>query len=413
MDKKMIELEITDYGYSGEGVGRNGGKVCFVPYTIKGEKVLAKIKQERSGFCKCQPVKILKVSERRQVPPCPYFACCGGCAFQHLSYDDELEIKRNMLASQLKKVGFGGEIHLARSPKEYFYRNKIKLFCSGDRLALYRAESNDKIEIERCLLVEKEIDQAMCVVQTFIFAKKIGEAIQNVYIRKQGDGLLVWFIFKHNIKVDFQGLQIMLGAKSGIYSSVAAQKPKHISGLEVLSANEFDLECEFAVDAFHQVNNEVGEKLYKKVVSLAKGNNVINAYSGAGVLSALLAKKKKLVYGIELGVAEHLSAQSLKEKNNIENLFNIQGDCAKHIPKLLNSSIDCIILDPPRSGADKTVIEAINNSDVAQVIYISCDSASLARDISRLGRYIVQQVYLFDMFARTSSSETLCVLTKR
>lgn len=405
-------VKIYDYGHSGEGVGKNQGKVCFVPFALKDEEVQGEITSQTSKFCKVSLEKVIKKSSLRIDPPCPYFGKCGGCAFQNLKYSDEIDVKLYMLSCQLKKVGFDGKIEVVLSPNEYGYRNKIKLFCHGNDLALNKIGSQELVSIKKCLIVNEFINQAIEHVQTFISAKNIGKSLDNVYIRSQGQNIIVWFKFKRKVNVDYRGLQIMLGAKAGIYSSIGKSELQHISGVQFLSTKEFDLDCKFLPNAFHQVNNEIGEKLYSEVLSNILGNKVINAYSGAGVLSGIIAKNGKTVYGIELGIAEHESAERLKEENKLGKLFNIKGDCALVLPNLISSDLNTLVVDPPRAGLDKSVCQAINSSNIKRLIYISCDSATLVRDIERLNNYVIKSVKLFDMFPKTSSMETLCILER-
>lgn len=411
MDKKI--LQIQDYGYFGEGIAKDNGKVCFVPYSLKDEIVEAYIVQDNAKLSKCRLDKVVKPSPLREVPPCPYFGQCGGCAFQHTSYANELEIKKNMLISQFKKVGFADEIEIISSPNEYNYRNKIKLFCKDNNLALFEVNSKRLVPIERCLLVKESIQKAMESIQTFVRTKDLGKFIENIYIESLGENTIVLFKFYRNIKVDFTGLQIMLGAKCGIYASFANKKEQHITGIKYFNVEEFGLKCQYEMSSFHQVNNEIANLLYQDAVNSVVGNKVINGYSGGGVLSGILAQKGFTVYGIELGKAEHESAQRLKKINNLNRLFNIQGDCAIKIGELISSDMKTIIVDPPRAGCDKRVCQAINDSNLQKVIYISCDSSTLVRDIARLSNFQIEKVTAFDMFPRTSSIEVLCILKRK
>lgn len=410
--KDKVKLEIVDYGYSGEGVGRVNNKVCFIPYVLKGEVVEGEVVKTTSAFSKLRLLKILSPSPKRIKPPCPYFANCGGCAFQNINYKEELYIKQQIIQKQLSKTGYMGELQVYQSSNFYGYRNKIKLFCKDGILSLFQEGSKNLVAIKDCLLVEENISKAISKVQTFITAKNIGNNIENVYIRSQDNSLLVWFRFYKPIKLDFSGLQIMLGANCGVFSSVGKEKSKHESGIKILKANEFGLDCEFEVDAFHQVNNNVGEQLYKDAISYILGDKIINAYSGAGVLSGAIASQGKTVYGIELGEAEHISAEKLKEQNSLSKLYNIKGDCAKLLAGLISNDLKTIIIDPPRIGIDKNVCEAINQSKVKRVIYISCESSTLVRDILRLDNYKIKTVKIYDMFPRTSSIEVLCILDR-
>lgn len=410
--KDKVKLEIVDYGYSGEGVGRVNNKVCFIPYVLKGEVVEGEVVKTTSAFSKLRLLKILSPSPKRIKPPCPYFANCGGCAFQNINYKEELYIKQQIIQKQLSKTGYMGELQVYQSSNFYGYRNKIKLFCKDGILSLFQEGSKNLVAIKDCLLVEENISKAISKVQTFITAKNIDNNIENVYIRSQDNSLLVWFRFYKPIKLDFSGLQIMLGANCGVFSSVGKEKSKHESGIKILKANEFGLDCEFEVDAFHQVNNNVGEQLYKDAISYILGDKIINAYSGAGVLSGAIASQGKTVYGIELGEAEHISAEKLKEQNSLSKLYNIKGDCAKLLAGLISNDLKTIIIDPPRIGIDKNVCEAINQSKVKRVIYISCESSTLVRDILRLDNYKIKTVKIYDMFPRTSSIEVLCILDR-
>lgn len=412
MDKK-VDVTIEDYGYFGEGVGKARGKVCFIPCTIIGEKVEGIVKKENSTFCKCAVKRILTPSPLRQNAPCPYYTKCGGCAYQHVSYKTELQIKATIAERQLKKVGFEGNVQIVPSSQEYFYRNKIKLFCNNGKLALCESSSNRLVPIEECLIVDKKINHIIKLIQSFIDAKNISKNIKNVYIRINEDQSLVWFVLKRKMEIDFQGLQLMLGAKNGIFMSVANDFPAHVLGICQLSQEEHGLKCTFNVNSFHQVNQGVAEKLYNFVAEKIKAMQVVNCYSGAGVLSAILAKNNKRVYGIELGRAEHQDAEKLKSENKLGNLFNICGDCAKQLPKLLTKSTQCVVVDPPRAGISTQVCQAIDNSFVKLLVYISCESSSLVRDIARLKNFKIESATLFDMFPKTSSFELVCLLKRK
>ena len=176
--------------------------------------------------------------------------------------------------------------------------------------------------------------------------------------------------------------------------------------------NACGLNLEFNGDQFRQVNNEVAIALYDKVKSEVNSENVVNAYSGAGLLSALLAQKAGLVYGIELNKSAHLSAEKLKLKNNIKNLTNICGYAEKELPKYVKKC-SCLVVDPPRAGCDKKLINCILANPPEKIIYISCNPATLVRDLKLLkNTYEISKCELFDMFPKTANVETLIVLNK-
>lgn len=408
MDKFVSE--ITGYGYEGEGVCRIDGKVCFLPLSLKGEEVEFKINKETSSFCKGRLEKVLKASPNRTFPPCPYFGKCGGCAYQHTDYQNELDIKKNLLKSHLSKVNFDGEIQVVASDNEYGYRNKIKLFVGDKEIGLKQRESDKICDIERCLICDQKINETIASVKAFVHNQNLYQHFSEIVIRTQGQQVLVNLRRKTGVKINYQGLFLILGKNSGIFENYKGKQIK-ICGLDGLLANEEGINCEFGVNSFHQVNNFVMPRLYSQVEKMVQGKTVINGYSGAGVLSAILAKKCKKVIGIELGLSEHEDAEKVKQLNNLTNLINIHGDCGR-VLKEIDEKVDMVVIDPPRAGIDQSVVEAIDNFACQKLIYISCNPATLVRDVERLKNFSIDQVWLYDMFARTSQYEVLCTLKR-
>lgn len=398
-------MKITDYGYNGEGVGHEAGKVCFVPYTIIGEEVDYHKVKETSSFIKARVDKITYASAKRQSPPCPYFGKCGGCDFQHLSYADELEVKKGILSRHLAKVGYSGEIEVFPS-QQYGYRNKIKLFSFAGGLGLKKAESNEVVAIRKCLLIDEKLNEILGKLQEFVKGQRLNDKLDTLTLRRVNESLLVWFKYSKKAKIDYTWLDFILGDNVSIYHSFAEGEEELVKGKRV--SHDFGFNCEVPVDAFRQVNDEICERLYDNVIQSLQGDNILNAYSGGGILSALIARKVKGVTGVELGKAEHEMAETLKENNGIRNLTNIQGDCAQVIPKL-ETVFDTVVVDPPRAGCDKKVCQALNESKAKRIVYISCNPASLVRDISLLSNYDLKAVKLFDMFPRTANFECLAI----
>ena len=401
---------IIDYGYDGEGVAKTDGKICFIPYTIKGEVVEYEILKDSKSFSSCKLLNVIKKSKLRTKPECKYFAKCGGCAYQHMSYENELKIKQSLLAKQLKKVAFNGNITLYSSPKKYNYRNKIKLFVDESNIGLKYRASNKICSIEACPLAKENINHAIKIVKNYIRENYLNKNILNIIIRQEKDSCLINFIVKEKIEdFHYQKMQSLLNENFGIYQTIG-KTVLHKAGLKSIITDEFGLKCIFLPLSFHQVNNEVCNELYQNVLDEIEGKYIINCYSGNGVLSGILAKNGCNVIGIELGENEHLEAEKLKDINHLKNLNNIHGDCEKVLFKL--KSCDTLIVDPPRTGLSKKVINSINNMKTSKLIYISCNSATLVRDLQRLQGYEITKVKLFDMFARTGEYETLVILKK-
>ncbi|MBO5394645.1 MAG: class I SAM-dependent RNA methyltransferase [Clostridia bacterium] len=409
--EKIEWVDIVDYGYDGEGVGRLNGKVVFVPYALKGERVQISVKEDKSSFSNGQLLEIDKHSDLRQEAPCPYFGVCGGCAYQHTNYQNELRIKKNLLQKQLTKVGYGGQINVVESDKEYAYRNKIRLFVGEKGLALKERKSSKLCFVDQCLLVDDQINGAIEKINTFILAGNHQKDYSEVVIRKESDCLLVNFYKKTKTDINYQGLYLMLGTNFGIFETFK-DSTVHKVGKKYLESEEFGLTCRFSPLSFHQVNENIGKKLYKQVIENIQGKNVLNCYSGAGVLSGIITKQGKRVVGVEIGEAEHQDAQFLKDSNNLFYLTNMLGDCSVVLPRL-EEKFDTLVIDPPRGGISEKVVAAINAISVKRLIYVSCNSATLVRDLGRLKGFKIRSVTMFDMFSRTGEYETLVVLDKK
>ena len=400
--KEYIEI-IEGIGYDGEGVCRINGKVVFVPYALRGERVKLEIVKVKSSFSKAKLLNVIEASDEREIPPCPYYGRCGGCSYQHTNYQNELKIKKELLSNQMKKVGYNGQINVHPSRQEYAYRNKIKLFVGQEGLSLKKEEN--LCHIDKCMLVSDEVNEAIVKIDKFI--RKHIDVFDEVTIREENKQIIVVFDKIKDEEIDYQGIFLVLGRNVGIFESFKGFI-SHIMGISELEREEMGLKCHFSPKSFHQVNKFLFEELYEEVLKNIVGERVVNCYSGAGLLSGIIAQQHEVV-GIELGENEHNDAELLKKENNLTNLKNLQGDCGV----LLNGlNCDTLITDPPRKGMSKEVVDAINEMKCKRVIYVSCDSATMVRDIGRLKNYIVKDVSLFDMFARTGEYETLAILER-
>ncbi len=407
---KIKETTIIDYGYDGEGVGRVDGKVCFVPFTIKGEDVTFEVTKNKKSFYQGRLKEVLKGSDLRIKPPCKYFGRCGGCRYQHLPYDEELKIKAELLKRQLGKVGFEGDIEVVPTELEYQYRNKIKLFVGEGKVGLKYLASNKICDVKECKICEDLICEAIKYISNFVKGNDLYKKIVNIILRQEGDGCLVNFIVNDYYEINYQGLQLLLGEKYGIYQTYQ-NISRHICGKEFLEASEFGLNCKYSPQSFHQVNGNVCQKMYSEVLGYVRGKT-LNCYSGNGVLSGIIAKGiNDKVVGIEIGKAEHQEAERLKEENKLYNLVNINGDCDE-VVKNNKEKFNTIIVDPPRNGLSEVMCENLLNKSAQRLIYISCNSATLVRDLGRIKAYKIKKAYLFDMFARTGEYEVMVFLKK-
>jgi len=434
-----LEVEIVDYSSEGHGVAKAGGFVIFVPFTIVGERAVVHIIKVNKSFAIAKLVKLISVSKERVQPKCPHFTKCGGCALQHMSYSAQLAFKKRQVEIALEKLGGFRDVkveNVTLSKSEYFYRNKsaFPLFLDAEgklEICMFRPLSHNPIYISECPITQQQNIQIAFAFKDAVneFLNDSKKYMKHLVIRAIENKALIAVVTSKRIKnldIVFKALTKKLNLTSselGIYQCIKQKDNNVILEGELLhEAGLFELELcingiELSINpmSFFQVNTLVMQNIYEYVNSLAQGDVVIDAYSGAGLMSAMLAKKNKLVYGIEIVKEATRDADKLKEQNGLSNLININGDAKEILPELAKSNKNfTLVLDPPRKGIDAAVIETIAKSLPAEIIYVSCSPATLARDLKGicLAGYKIESVQPFDMFPETPHVETVVVLKK-
>lgn len=390
-------VKIVDYGYNGEGVAKLDGKICFVPKTIVGEQVEVQIKNDNSKFCRAEALNIIEKSPKRLVARCPYFDKCGGCNFQHLSYGEEIKIKKQIFLREFAKASKLDDVEIIFGKNELGYRNKIRFTVKDNKLGFFKEGSKEFVEIPRCLLINEKMNQYLQKVDLLL--EKNQNSVDEVVIFDLGQEVLIDFLTKQ--KLDIEKIRPYFDCKIQI---------NHIGDRCNIKQN--GLVFEFTGNMFRQVNDEVAMKLYDEVLKNIDGEIGLNAYSGAGVLTAMIAKRAKKVYGIELNRDAHFGAESIKDINGIKNMINICGYAEKGVQGL--KDLDFVVVDPPRAGCDKKFLDSIRNKKIDKVIYVSCNMSTLVRDLKILScDYDISEVKLFDMFPRSANVECFVVLKRK
>lgn len=401
-----MQIEIIDISHSGSGVGKINGKVIFVPFTDVGEIVEVKNIKSNSKFDRGELEKVILSSKDRCEPFCPYFSKCGGCDFQFVSYERELEIKLQILKNELKKVNFFEKIEFFPSKNRFFYRNKIKLTYFNGKLG-YHMLSNNFIEISNCPLADKEINDAIETLKKYLKEVKY-QHLTSITFRKSDDKILIAFLFKEKEKFVYSKSLDNFVVGIFIGKVLESDKTKLIETFNFCETYKTMLGAKIPLDfkSFFQVNDNVAEKLYQYILNNLKDKKVINAYSGQGALSLYLAKKCQKVVGIEVQKSSHLIAEKIKTSN----MENINGLVEETLNSLLEKeNFDAIVLDPAREGCQESVIEAIKKAKIKDIFYISCNFSTLIRDLKKLcENYIIENVKMFDMFPNTANME-VCV----
>lgn len=447
-----LVVVIDNLGANGEGVAIIDNMPIFVPFALPNEKVKIKILKALKNFCYAKLIDIIEPSKDRVEPICPVFSKCGGCQLQHLDYTKQLEFKRQLVANNFKKfanISFNVS-DCEPSQNEYGYRNKISLpvgvikkqvdgqIIIENTLGLYAINSNRIVPTNNCAITGDWCNKLVCIALKYL--EKSGETpydttmqtgnIRHLVARYIDDSLMLTIVTKTGkikspdiliemLQRKFDKFSLFVNTNKQNNNVILGEKFKLIYGESTQKLNAFGIDYEISPQSFLQVNFDIQNKIYKLILDNIKNNaEVINAYSGAGLLTAILSQKAKHAYGIEIVNKAHENANKLAIENKIANMTNICADCAVEMPllaKKLASDNLTIVLDPPRKGCDENVLKSILEASPKTILYISCNSATLARDVKLLfdsKKYNIDFIKPFDMFPQTRNVETVVKLTK-
>lgn len=441
----IITLDITDVTAEGSGVGRFEGMAVFVPLTAVGDKVKAKVLKVKPRYAYAKLLEILSPSENRTDTDCPYFSQCGGCVFRHIKYESELEIKLRRVDETLKRIG-GADIPcggIVGATEQNGYRNKAQFpFSATYKAGFFAPRSHRVIPIENCLLLPDEFSRIADCVSAFLSENGISVydetsgrgLVRHLYIRKgavSGEIMVVLVLngsFLPESQLLTRRLKSLLGDRLKSFQINVNEKDTNVIlgdkntvlyGEPYINDTLCGVNVRLSPFTFYQVNHGIAEKLYEKAAQYAAPENksIIDLYCGAGTIGLSLAKKAKRVTGVEIVPEAVEDAKRNAEACGIENAEFICADAASAAKALTDrgTSADAVILDPPRKGCDESLLITVANGfSPERIVYVSCDPATLARDIkilSSLG-YKAEEYTVFDMFPRTAHCEVIVSLTR-
>lgn len=400
----IFEVKLTDLIFGGDAIGRlSDGRAVFVPFSLPGELVRIHLTEEKQNFTRGAIEEILEPSPKRISPLCPYFGICGGCSYQHMSYADQLEAKHAIVVDQLKRLGGFADFPVApvvSAPEPYNYRNSMQFHVSPTgKFGFQRAGSNAFVEIHECHLPTEAINNLWPQLEF-----EANSGIDKVIIREGiEEDLIVGLSSKQDLAPEFS-VDFPISA---VFLSSAG--PSVLSGDEYVVMQVKDHPFRVSIESFFQVNPGQAATMVDHVLKLA-GNlqkkTVIDAYCGVGLFSAFLAPKVQRLIAIEVSESSCSDFEvNLDEFSNVELYI---GEVENVLPSLkLNP--DLVVIDPPRTGLDSRVISQLAASKTEQIIYVSCDPATLARDAKRLTQkgYVLKNVTPFDQFPQTHHIECI------
>ena len=361
---RTVDLKITDVAFGGKGVARENGKAVFIPFTIERELVSAKITREKKQFAEAEVVDLRQRSRYRVDPPCPYFGRCGGCAYQHIDYAHQLEIKTRQVRDVLKRIGKLDDVPMrpiVPSPLPYAYRNRVTVHAANGVIGYFQRESNRLIDVEHCSIAMEEVNRELADLRS------------------------------HDVP-------------DGHYTLRARSGPR----------------------VFSQTNDGVANALRDLIVQLMPSNQelLVDAFCGAGFFAKALIGKFQRIVGIDwdrFAIAAAKEDATEKETyiagNVEEELVGAVHRTARgrlgSIAPTLNPDKTALLVDPPAVGLSARLRKTIVDLAPATLIYVSCNPATLARDLAQLhSRFKIESVTPLDMFPQTAEIEVVAQLQR-
>lgn len=439
-----MELTVTGYGSDGEGVARaEDGRVVFVKGALQGERCRVTLMKVGKTAAWGRLAEVLDPAPARRKPDCPHYPKCGGCQLRHMSYEEELAFKRQKVEDCLRRIG-GQDvevsvIHGAKQMKRY--RNKSQFpVAEGPRLGFYRARSHDVIDVERCLLQSEGADHIRGAVKAWMEAYRIpaydeqnGQGlIRHVYVRSNRQGEALACILANGDCLPWEKeltdqiraawpktVGVVLGANTRKTNVILGDAYRLLWGQDWLDDQMCGLTFRLSAPSFYQVNTPQAEMLYERAVEFAGltgEERVLDLYCGAGTITLTMARWAQEAIGAEIVPEAIENAKENAAANGVKNVRFFLGDAGEVATQLAEEELHAqvVVVDPPRKGLSVEVIEAILEIGPERVVYVSCDPATLGRDVKRLaeGGYKLQQVEAVDLFPRTIHVETVVLLQR-
>jgi len=455
-----LTLRIESLAFGGKGVARVDGFVLFVSEALPGELVRVRVLKKKNSYAEARCLEVLESSSLRVEPRCQYFGLCGGCRWQNLHYQAQLEYKRQEVIDSLERIGgFKGIAVEETLPSEdiYFYRNKMEFsfsdrrWLTGDEdqkpenfaLGLHVPERYDKVlDIDQCYLQSESSNAILREVKEFALrsglepysnkthrgfwrflvireGKNTGETMVNLVTSREELKLMKELAAR--LVVKHPEIKSVLNNINSTRSSIAfGEREDLIYGRNTIIERVGDFSFEISANSFFQTNTRQTERLYQKVVELAGfqgAERVYDLYCGTGPITIFVSRYVKKVIGIEILEEAVRNAQGNCERNKVKNCYFVLGDVKDELPRIKDSygRPQVVILDPPRAGVHPKVLKRLLELAPERIIYLSCNPTTLARDLKVLckERYRIEVVQPVDMFPHTYHIETVSLLVRK
>lgn len=446
---EIYNIRITDLSVNGEGIGKVDGYALFVKNALPSELIKTLVVKTNKSYGYGKALEILEPSPHRVQPKCSIAGRCGGCTLQHLEYSEQLNCKQNKVKQNIERIGGFSNIKVEETigmDIPYNYRNKAQYPVSEDKngihIGFYSLGSHKIVDCDDCIIGSKKNKLITDTIKKLMEANHI-----PAYNETNGKGLIRHIVIRDGYFTDEIMVCIVVNDKKFDYKEQFVSALSKIEGVksivvnyntvksnvilgnrcETLYGNDYitdkigDLKFKISPMSFFQVNPQQTYKLYMKALEFADlsgSETVIDAYCGIGSISLFLAQKAKKVYGVEIVAPAIENAVENAKLNNISNADFFVGKSEDIVPQLYKEKGVCpdvMVVDPPRKGCDKSLLDLMKNMSPKRIVYVSCDSATLARDLKILcenGSYEIQRVQPVDMFPHSYHVETVVLMSR-
>ena len=443
------EVEITDVLSDGRGVAKLDGYPLFVNNAVTGDRLLVTVTKTNKNYGFAKNEKILSPSKYRIQPECRCFSKCGGCDFMHIDYSYQLKLKENFVKSNMSRIGGISENEyefegIVPADNVFAYRNKAQFPVGRIRkktvCGFYSKKSHEIIPCDSCLIQSDDINRAVELVLEYADENRVSVyderthkgILRHVYIRSSNSGDALMAVIVTNSKKPLPNEEALVSKLKqlenirSIIQNINTKKSNLILGGEnrVIWGDEYiktsigELEFKISAHSFFQINSEQTEKLYQKALEYAApdGDTVFDLYCGAGSISLFLAKRAKKVIGVEIVDAAVENAKENAALSGVSNAEFYAGDCAEVVKELTDKgmSADIVVVDPPRKGCSEELLKFIAGISPKRLVYVSCNSATLARDAAIMKEYgyRLEKLCAVDMFPNSGHTECVAKFEK-
>lgn len=379
--------------YGGDGLARLDGRVVFAPFVLPGERVQVEVEREKPGMVHARTLAVVTPAPERVAAPCPVFGRCGGCHYQHAPYEFQLQAKRAILAEELRRLGKmepPDQIAVV-SGEPWGYRNRVQLHIEGTRIGYREAGSHKLCAIEACPIASPKINQVIATLRGMIQDSRWPRFVRSLEI------------FTDEEHVQLNILDTARPVARHFFEWCAATIPELISG-----ALDYAGRFRVSVNSFFQVNRFLAERLVETALEDAAGETALDVYAGVGLFSVALAERFGTVTAVESGLNAVRDLQFNAERAGRSNVL-VEQRAAEAFFERLGGAPDFVLLDPPRAGMGKVVVQRLAELKPREIAIVSCDPATLSRDLAKLvaAGYRIAKMTMVDLFPQTYHLETV------